>query len=98
MLLLVLLLLLLLLQGVRGSLGIYNLVLSMCERHGDAETSKKLLTLMRMDRVSPSVVSCNQVIRACEKAVSELANKARTSRTRIRPWSTSIYLTFGSGL
>ncbi|CAN0365992.1 unnamed protein product [Ectocarpus sp. 13 AM-2016] len=40
----------------------------MCERHGDAETSKKLLTLMRMDRVSPSVVSCNQVIRACEKA------------------------------
>lgn len=41
-------------------------------RHGDAETSKKLLTLMRLDRVSPSVVSCNQVVLACEKAVRAL--------------------------
>lgn len=35
----------------------------------DAETSKKVLTMMRMDRVPPSAMSCNQIILACEKAV-----------------------------
>lgn len=51
-------------------------------RYGDADTSKRILAMMRLDRVSPSVVSCNQVLRACAKAVSvALRGKLSFSRS-----------------